>query len=107
MSEVENIKAELPNGSTLHIQTVMLGGEEPVADLGLPSFKNVTDAIEGIATSVVDTLKKVKPNSATVEFGVEIGMESGQLTALLVKGTGTATLKITLQWGEISAGSNS
>jgi len=103
----ENIKAVLSNGATLHIETVMLGGEERAAAQGLPSFKNVTDAIEGIADSVVTTLKKVKPGAASVEFGLEIGLESGQLTALLVKGTGTASLKITLEWGEIRAVSDS
>jgi hypothetical protein len=104
---VENIKAELSNGATLHIETVILGGEEQVADLGIPSFTAVTDAIEGIADSLVNTLKKVKPREATVEFGLEIGLESGKLTALLVKGTGTANLKITLQWSEINAAADS
>jgi hypothetical protein len=67
----------------------------------LPSFKEVTDAIEGIAESVVCTLQKVKPRKACVEFGIEVALESGQLTALLVKGSGTSNLKITLEWGEI------
>ena len=51
---------------------------------------------------MLTTLQKVKPRAASVEFGLEIGIESGQLTALLVKGTGTANLKITLEWGEIN-----
>ena len=34
--------------------------------------------------------------------GVQVGIESGKLTALLVKGTGNANLKITLEWGEIT-----
>jgi hypothetical protein len=34
----------------------------------------------------------------TTEFGVEFGYESGQLTALIVKGTGKANLKITMEW---------
>jgi len=103
----ENIKAVLDNGAILHIETVMLGGEERVSAPGLPSFNNVTDAIEGIAYSMVSTFRKVKPSSASVEFGLEIGLESGQLTALLVKGTGTANLKITLEWGEMNAASDS
>ncbi len=43
-------------------------------------------------------LARVKPTKASVELGLEIGVEAGQLTALLVKGTGKANLKITLQW---------
>jgi hypothetical protein len=96
----EVIKAKLEDGTIISIQATSLGGEESVA-FGIPSFKEVTDAIEGIANAMVTTLKKVKPRRASVEFGLEIGAESGQLTALLVKGTGTANLKITLEWAEI------
>lgn len=98
-TRTEIIKAELVNGTIVHIQVTALGGEEEVA-FTLPSFNEVTHAIEGIAESVVSTLKKVKPKKASVEFGLEIALESGQLTALLVKGTGTSNLKITLEWGE-------
>lgn len=95
------IKTELANGASLHIQATILDGEEEVS-FELPSFKGVTDVLEGIAESVVTTLKKVKPQKASIEFGLEVALESGQLTALLVKGTGTSNLKVTLEWGEIS-----
>jgi len=72
-------------------------GEEDVAFL--PDFQSVTDAIEGIATAIRNSLEKVKPEKATIEFGVEFGVESGKLTALIVKGSGKANLKISLQWG--------
>jgi hypothetical protein len=98
----EIIKAELPNGATVHIQTTVLGGEEEVG-FTIPKFKGVMDTIEGIAESVVTTLQKVKPKRASVEFGLEIAFESGQLTALLIKGTGTSNLKITLEWEEASS----
>lgn len=101
-ARTEIIKAELANGGTLHIQATILGGEEEVA-FTLPSFKEVTDAIEEIGQSVVTTLQKVKPRKASVEFGLEVALESGQLTALLVKGSGTSNLKITMEWGEFSS----
>ena len=94
------IKAELDNGTTIYIQSEVPRGEEDVAFTTF-SFKDLTDAIEGIAESVTATLKKVKPRSASVEFGLEVSVDAGKLTALLVKGTGTANLKITLQWGEM------
>ena len=101
-TRTEVIKAELANGTILHIQATALSGEEEVA-FTLPSFKEVSNAIEGIAESVVTPLKKVKPKKASVEFGLEVALESGQLTALLVKGIGTSNLKITLEWGEPSS----
>ena len=102
------VKTRLPNGTIIRVQATPLEGEvgpsgarAKVANpLNPATFDNVTSAIEGIAESVVSTLQKVKPRSASVEFGLEIGLESGGLTALLVKGTGTANLKITLEWGE-------
>jgi hypothetical protein len=99
--KTEIVKADLGNGITIRIEATSLGGEERVA-YHIPSFQEVTDAVEGIAQAMLTTLQKVKPRAASVEFGLEIGIESGQLTALLVKGTGTANLKITLEWGEIN-----
>jgi predicted DNA binding protein len=98
--ETEVIKAKLANGTIIHIQATVLDGDEEVA-FTLPSFKQVTDAIEGIAKSIVTTLRKVKPHKASVEFGLEVALEAGELTALLVKGSGTSNLKITLEWGEV------
>lgn len=93
----EIVKAELPNGAYIHIETTILGGEEDVA-FTLPTFKEVTDVIEGIAESVATSLEKVKPQKATVEFGLEVALEAGRLTAMLVKGSSTVNLKITLEW---------
>ena len=101
-TRTEIIKAELANGTIVHIQVTALGGEEEVA-FTLPTFKEVTDAIEGIAKSVVTALQKVKPKKAIVEFGLEIALKSGQLSALLVRGSGTSNLKITLEWEEASS----
>ena len=97
--KTEIINTQLANGAVLRVQATMLGREEDVA-FTLPSFQGVTDAIEGIAATVVTTLQQVRPRKACVEFGLSLALESGQLTALLVKGTGTSNLTITLEWGE-------
>jgi hypothetical protein len=107
-TNTEIVKTKLPNGTIIRVQATLLeseigpsGARAKVANpLSPATFDNVTGAIEGIAETVVSTLQKVKPRSASVEFGLEIAVESGGLTALLVKGTGTANLKITLEWGE-------
>lgn len=96
-ARTEIVKTELANGITINIQATSLGGEEEVA-FTLPSFKPVTDSIEAIAESVYMTLQKIKPQKAQVEFGFEIALEAGQLSALLVKGSSTSNLKITLEW---------
>jgi hypothetical protein len=104
MDRTEVVKSQLENGTIIRIQATPLGGEQRVASPNFVApFSEITGAVEGIADSMVATLKKVKPRSASVEFGLEIGVEAGHLTALLVKGTGTANLKITLQWGEMDS----
>lgn len=94
----ELIPVKLANGTEIRVAATMLGGEEDVAFKPL-SFEEVTHTIEGIASSLNTALQKVKPKKASVEFGLEVAVESGALTTLLVKGTGTATLKIILEWG--------
>jgi Trypsin-co-occurring domain 1 len=95
----EMVKTTLPNGATLYVETNLLGGEEEVS-ITLPEFNEVAHVLEGVAQSLVGALQKTKPRKASIEFGLEVALESGQLTALLVKGTGTSNLKVTLEWGE-------
>ncbi len=96
--QTELVPVKLEDGTIIKIEAVPLGGEEDVAFDELP-FDEVAGAIESIAKAVLPPLKKVKPKKATIELGVAIGLEAGQLTTLLVKGTGEANLKITLEWG--------
>lgn len=96
---IKVVKAKLTNGTTIRIEATDLGGEANVAHT-VPSFEGVTEAIEGIAASLKGTLEHVKPRKTTLELGLDVAVESGQLTALLVKGSGSANLKITLEWGE-------
>jgi hypothetical protein len=81
----------------MQIESTLLGSEQDVS-AKVPDFKKVTDAIETIAATMGDSLKRIQPRKASVEFGIEVGLESGQLTALLVKGTSKANLKISLHW---------
>src|SRR5437763_14431185 len=94
---IEIIPVKFAKDVIVRVESTVLGGEEKVA-FEVASFKGVTDAIEAIAVSVVESLRKIKPHKAAVEFGLEIAVESGQLTALLVKGSGKANLKVTLEW---------
>ena len=72
-------------------------GEEEVAIAGL-SFHNAVDDLKEIIDAIGEKLENVKAKKTVVEFGVEIGVEAGQLTALIAKGSGKANLKITLEW---------
>lgn len=98
-TRTEIVPVQLANGTTMKVQATALGGDEDVLDLQkVFPFKEVTDTIEGIADAMIASLRKIKPSKASVEFGIELGLESGALTTLLVKGTGSSNIKIVLEW---------
>ncbi|GHO77431.1 hypothetical protein KSD_52020 [Ktedonobacter sp. SOSP1-85] len=76
----------------------ILGEERYISDPGLPSFEQVVKTVKGISQALVNVWSEVKPSKASAEFGLEVGYEPGAISALLVKGSGKANLKITLEW---------
>lgn len=101
MSAPVVVKAKLPDGTIVPLET--RGSGDPEVDVGIGdkvfSFEGVSKSVESVASAMTATLAKVKPDKATVAFGVDVSVESTGLTALIVKGAGTATLTITLEWG--------
>ncbi len=90
----------LPNGAKAHFElSSSADGYTDVASSDL-SFSGVLDAVEGVALALGETMKKLKPKSATVEFGVELGLKEGKLLAIFLQGEGKANLKVQLTWGE-------
>ena len=97
--QTQKIPFGLPSGKTIKIETTSeSSGGGDVAFPGIPSFEEITETIEEIASIIAITWDKVKPSKAAVEFGVDIGVESGKLTTMIVKGSGKANLKILLEW---------
>jgi hypothetical protein len=93
------VHAELPGGGTIGIQAVDLGGAADVNALDALKFEDVAKTIRTIADTIGSALKHSAPSKGSVTFGLEVAVESGKLTSLLVQGSGTATLSITLEWG--------
>jgi hypothetical protein len=94
----ENISAALPNGSIIKIEVSNFGREE--VSFKEFSFDEISDALCGITAALKGTIEKAKPKKASIKFGLEVGVESGSLTAIIVKGSGKANLEITLEWEE-------
>lgn len=67
------------------------------------SFDGVRDTIRVISTEISEAWRHVRPNEASVEFGLSLTVKSGKLTGLLVEGSGAASLKVTLSWKGESA----
>lgn len=96
-SRTEAIPVQLANGTIVKVEVARTGGEERVA-FKVRSFQEVTNAIEGIVDAVAGTLQRVRPSKATVKFGLEVAVESGSLTVLIVKGSSKANLEISMEW---------
>jgi hypothetical protein len=98
-ANVEIVKTELSNGSIVCVEATSLGGDQLIG-INLPAFNDISSAVAGVASSILSTLDEVKPRKAIIEFGIEVAIDSGKLTAIIVKGSGSANLKVTLEWGE-------
>ncbi len=94
----EKIPVKLPNGAIIKLEISDFGREDVSFDL--MSFDDIAPALEGITSAIKGTIEKAKPKKASVKFGIETSIESGKLTAAIVKGSGKANLEITLEWGE-------
>lgn len=97
-SRTERIPVELPNGATIQVEVETRGRE----DVGLDthSFQELSNILEGLVEALAVPLQKAKPQKASVKFGLEMAVESGSLTAAIVKGAGKANLEITLEWNQ-------
>lgn len=96
------VPVKLSDNMVVRIEATVLSGESEESEgyigVQLPSFDDITNTIKSVAKTVANVWDEVQPSKASVEFGIEVGLESGNLTALIVKGTGKANLKITLDW---------
>jgi len=95
-SRGDTVPVQLPNGAIVKVEVASTGREDVGFDV--KQFQPVADAIEGVVQMIAAPIQKVKPKKATVKFGMELAIEAGQLTAIIVKGSGKANLEITLEW---------
>lgn len=80
------------------VQIAESGGPQPVRADSVYSFDGVRETIEAVAGQVADVWEKVRPDEASVEFGLSLAARSGRLLGLLVDGGAQAALKVTLTW---------
>jgi len=95
-SSSEAIPIQLPNNALVKVEVANTGLEK--VGFEAKSFQAVTNAIEGIAEAITDSLAKVSPSKASVKFGLEIQIEQGSLVAAIVRGKGKTNFEVTLEW---------
>lgn len=96
------LNVQLANGDIIKAEVSLAGGERDVRSNNTYAFedfaKKLDSIIGGIAGEIKQVLEVTAPKKVGIEFGIEISLESGQLTAMLVKGTGTTSFKVTVEW---------
>jgi len=93
------VEVELPNGATALVEAVDAGGGAVKAGRdGKSDLSAVMGALEGMSVAVKSALAKAAPDKVSVEFGLELAIKSGALTAMLVGAEGNASLRVTLEW---------
>lgn len=92
------VEVKLDDGTIFYVQAQMLRGEDNVSLRGA-SFEKVAQAIESVAQRLNTIWKKVEPSRASIELGIEFAWQSGDIVAIFVDGSTTASMKITLEWG--------
>lgn len=99
-SQTKIIPVELSDGTLIKIEATPIG-EQRVSYQSRP-FKEATATIRSIAYEIASTLQSVKediqPDKVSIKLGLEVAIESGQLTALIVKGSSKANFEITIEW---------
>jgi hypothetical protein len=88
----------LPNGATARFEVIVPDEGYTQVSSQIFSLDDVLASVAGVAEALAATLEKVKPKTASVEFGVELTLGEGKLLALFVRGEGKANLKVTLEW---------
>ncbi|MFE1546423.1 CU044_2847 family protein [Streptomyces sp. NPDC058718] len=86
--------------ATLFVEARRLGPDSELEGFGdrLPDLSAVTGALASFAGQIGEALDRAAPDRATVEFGCQLGLEAGKLTALVVQGSTSASLRVTLEW---------
>ena len=93
------------DGAVLYVSASRLptdravGSEVEVEVAGRPpSTRQIIEVIGRFADELTDELGKSGASRFTVEFGCEIGVETGQVFAVLGKASAKSSLKVTLEW---------
>lgn len=72
-------------------------GDAVVQIMQLPDF---VETVDGVLTMVRSAVSKARPDSVSVEFGVEISVKAGKLVSVLADAGGKCQLKLTATWGK-------
>ena len=92
----KRVKVDLGDGVMAFVEVAAVRGE--VATGSTLPFDQVLATVCAISNSLNETLRQVRPNKASITYGLELEVENGSLMAAIVRGKGKANFEITLEW---------
>lgn len=91
------VEVQLEDGTTIYVKVLASSGESEVS-LHSTSFEEAMKAIEGIGKRLNQVWETIRPGRASVELGIDFTWQAGKVLAVIVDGSTTASMKITLEW---------
>lgn len=79
-------------------EAVGLPDDTPVSYKGQSSLEEVMSGLAAFASQLNRTVESFAADKVTVQFGCEVGMETGQLFAIIGKAGAKSTIDVTLEW---------
>ena len=99
--QTEFIPLQLPDKTVIQVAARVQGAEEEVGILDQAiDWGQIETTVTSLVHALTELKEKVQPDKFSVEFGIQVGGKSGQLTALLVEGSASGSFKFTLEWGK-------
>lgn len=96
----QRVQVDLGDGVIVQMDVAQTGGgglQEVSGGKKFP-FAGVLQGMTRVAEVIAGSIQRAKPDKATVKYGLEIGVEEGSLMAAIVRGSGSASFEITLEW---------
>ncbi|MFD4655792.1 CU044_2847 family protein [Kitasatospora sp. NPDC058444] len=101
-------EVDLGDGTTILVLARTADGSEAgPTDVGLRqamSFTAVAGAVRRLSSELHDAVRAARPDEVEIEFGLELGIKSSRLLAVLADGESKATFQVRLKWTGNSSG---
>ncbi len=92
------VPVKLSDGTIIQMEVTQTGPTN-VAGGSIFSIDGFKQRIKSLSQDLRDSLEQAKPTKVTIEFGLTLTTDNEDtLSAIFVKGSGEANLKVTLEW---------
>lgn len=95
----EKIPVQLSDNTICFFEVEPASGRQAVsAEDKVFNFSSIRSQVQKVSEEFIAVFNQLNVKKTSLEFGIELSVESGQLTSIIVKGSGKANLKVTLEW---------